>query len=187
MSIESIASGALREAGSDGESDVVLAAVRDQARVASVRATGVLGAHRPALDRIANVASRVCNAPSAFVTLVDEDRQVFAGCVGLTQEPWASDRQTPLSHSFCQHAVASREPLIVNDAREHPVLKSNLAVRDLDVVAYLGIPLIGPDGHALGSLCVVDSKPRLWTSDQVDVMKDLAASVVSELRLSAAA
>ena len=185
LSIERIASGALREE-SGGSIDTVLAAVRDPDRLAALRATGALeGARRPALDRIADVASRVLNAPVSFVTLVDEDRQVFAGCIGLVKEPWASDRSTPLSHSFCQHAVAKREPLIVGDAREDPVLKTNLAVRDLDVIAYLGVPLIGPDGAALGSLCVIDDKPRLWTTEQVEILSALAHSVVTELRLPA--
>jgi GAF domain-containing protein len=187
LSIEAVASGALRhEAG--GTPAGVMHAVRDRDRLASLRAVQTISAERrPALDRIASVASRVLNTPVALVTLVDEDRQVFAGCVGLTQEPWASDRATPLSHSFCAHAVASREPLVVTDAREHPDLKTNPAIRDLDVVAYLGVPLIGPDGHALGSFCVTDSEPRLWTSEQVAIMRDLAASVVSELRLADAA
>src|SRR5215213_5985836 len=141
LSIEEIASGALREERGRGADDV-LAAVRDPSRLATLRAIGALGGpYRPALDRIANIASRVLNAPISTVTLVDEDRQIYAGCVGVTKEPWASDRATPLSHSFCQHAVANRQPLIVNDAREHPVLKTNLAIRDLDVIAYLGVPL----------------------------------------------
>jgi GAF domain-containing protein len=182
LSIERIATGALREERGDGPA-AVLAAVRDPARLAAVRAAA--GHRRPALDRIADIASRVLAAPTALVTLVDEDRQIFAGCVGVTKDPWAADRATPLTHSFCQHAVAAREPLVVTDAREHPVLKQNLAIRDLDVVAYLGIPLISPAGHALGSFCVIDSKPRLWTTEQVKLMQDLAASVVTELRAAA--
>jgi GAF domain-containing protein len=189
LSIEQIAAGALREErGGERDTAGVTAAVRDPARLASLRATGALGGpYRPALDRIANVASRVLNAPVSLVSLVDEDRQVFAGCVGLVKEPWASDRATPLTHSFCQHAVARREPLVVNDAREDPILKSSLAIRDLDVIAYLGIPLIAADGAALGSLCVIDDKPRLWTTEQVALLKDLAQSVITELRVAAAA
>ena len=187
LSIEEVAAGALRPEPPEGAPTEVLRVVRDQRRLAAVRESGAHGPYRPALDRIAGVAARVLNTPSAFVSLVDADRQIYAGCVGLTKEPWASDRSTPLSHSFCQHAVASREPLIVTDAREHPVLRTNQAIRDLDVIAYLGVPLITPDGHALGSFCVTDSKPRLWTTDQIEIMRDLAASVVSELRLPDAA
>jgi GAF domain-containing protein len=128
----------------------------------------------------------VLGAPVALVSLVDEDRQVFRGCLGLP-EPWASRRGTPLSHSFCQHAVASREPLIVEDAREHPVLRHNPAIRDMGVIAYAGIPLIDEDGHALGSLCVIDERPRHWTPDQVRLLEDLAHAVRTEIRLARAA
>jgi GAF domain len=181
MSIEEIATGALREErGGDG---AVATAVRDPARLAAVR--GVTGPHRPALDRLADVAARVLNAPVGLVSLVDADRQMWAGCIGVDREPWASERGTPISHSFCQHAVAAREALIVTDAREHPVLKTNPAIRDLDVIAYLGVPLITADGHAVGTLCVIDHKPRLWTKEQVGILRDLAASVVTELRAAA--
>jgi GAF domain-containing protein len=117
------------------------------------------------------------------VSLVDADRQFFKSCFGLP-EPWASERETPLSYSFCQHAVASREPLIVEDAREHDVLRENLAVREMGLVAYAGIPLMAPGGSALGTLCVLDSEPREWSSRQVELLKDLAANVVTEITLA---
>ena len=181
LSIEKVAAGALREESAAGNTDGgVAVALRDEGRVAAVRSA--IGPHRPALDRLAHVAARVVNAPVGLVTLVDVERQVFAGCVGVTDEPWASDRGTPISHSFCQHAIAAREPLIVSDAREHPVLRANPAIRDLDVIAYLGVPLITADGHALGTLCVIDHKPRLWSSEHVAIVRDLAASVITELR-----
>jgi GAF domain-containing protein len=102
-------------------------------------------------------------------------------------EPWASRRGTPLSHSFCQHAVASREPLIVADSREHELLRDNPAIRDIGVIAYAGIPLIDAGGHALGTLCVIDSRPRHWTTDQIQLLSDLAASVVTEIAFAKAA
>ena len=180
LSIQEIAAGALREERpADGG---VAVALRDPARLAAVRSAA--GPHRPALDRLADVAARVVNAPVGLVTLVEVERQSFAGCVGVDREPWASDRGTPISHSFCQHAVASREPLIISDAREHPDLRNSPAIRDLDVIAYLGVPLITAEGHALGTLCVIDHKPRLWTSQQVALVRDLAASVLTELRLA---
>jgi GAF domain len=156
--------------------------VDDPARLAALRATGLLDAPaQPALDRLARLAARILNAPVALVSLVDRDRQVFAGCIGL-HEPWASRRETPLTHSLCQHVVASREPLVLSDVREHPGLRESLAVRDLDVIAYAGIPLITERGHVLGTLCAVDHRPRTWTSDQLDVLRDLAAAVVTEIR-----
>jgi GAF domain-containing protein len=80
--------------------------------------------------------------------------------------------------------VAIREPLLVDDAREHELLRDNLAIRDMGVIAYAGIPLIDADGYALGTLCVIDSRPRHWTTHQVQLLSDLAASVVTEITLA---
>ncbi|MEA2312114.1 MAG: hypothetical protein QOE28_2082 [Solirubrobacteraceae bacterium] len=163
------------------------AAVQDPQRLDALRATGLLDSDiAPSFDRLARVAAHVLNAPVALVSLVDSDRQFFKSCLGLP-EPWATRRGTPLSHSFCQHAVASREPLLVDDSREHPLLRDNPAIRDIGVIAYAGIPLIDADGHALGTLCVIDSSPRHWTSHQVQLLSDLAASVVTEIALARAA
>jgi GAF domain-containing protein len=160
--------------------------VREPGRVAAVHATGLLDSGAsPEFDRLARLAAKVLDAPVALVSLVDEDRQYFKSCIGLP-EPWATSRETPLTHSFCQHAVASREPLVVEDAREHEVLRDNLAIRDIGVIAYAGIPLIDRGGQPLGSLCVIDSRPRHWTPDQVDLLRDIAASVVTEISLRVA-
>lgn len=186
-SVEELAAGTLRRQGPP-EGGGVLAAVRDPARLAALEATGATRRpHRPALDRLAHVAARVLNAPGGVVSLVDADREVWGGCFGIDTEPWASDRETPLSHSFCQYAVAAREPLVVSDAREHPMLKDSPAIRDLGVIAYLAVPLITTGGHALGALCVIDRKPRSWTTEQVEILKDLAASAMTEVRVGAAA
>ena len=163
------------------------AAVKDSDRLDALRATGLLDSEvTPSFDRLARLAARVLNAPVALVSLVDADRQFFKSCLGLP-EPWASRRGTPLSHSFCQHAVASREPLIVADSREHELLRDNPAIRDIGVIAYAGIPLIDAAGHALGTLCVIDSQPRHWTTDQIQLLSDLAASVVTEIAFATAA
>jgi hypothetical protein len=160
------------------------AAARDPGRVGALEATGLLDSDvDPAFDRHARLAAQVLNAPVALVSLVGADRQFFKSCLGLP-EPWAAKRGTPLSHSFCQHAVASRLPLIVDDAREHELLRDNLAIRDMGVVAYAGIPLIDADENALGTLCVIDSRPRHWTTHQVQLLEDLAASVVTEISLA---
>jgi hypothetical protein len=160
------------------------AVARDPERLGALEETGLLDSDvDPAFDRHARLAAQVLNAPVALVSLVTADRQFFKSCLGLP-EPWASQRGAPLSHSFCQHAVASREPLIVDDAREHAVLRDNPAIRDMGVVAYAGIPLIDAEGNALGTLCVIDSQPRHWTTHQVQLLTDLAVSVVTEITLA---
>ncbi len=77
--------------------------------------------------------------------------------------------------------MVRRAPLVVEDARRHPDLRHNLAVRDLGVVAYLGIPLTTADGAVLGTLCVIDHVPRAWSREQVDLLADLATAAAAHL------
>ena len=169
-------------AAADGQGNgSVSSAVRDPARLDALRATGLLDTPtEDRFDALTQLASRILRAPVALVSLVDRDRQFFKSCLGLP-EPWASERETPLSHSFCQHAIAARKPLIVEDARKHPVLHDNSAIRDLGVIAYAGIPLRGPDGQALGTLCVIDHEPRRWTEEEVDLLSGIADAVAAQI------
>jgi GAF domain-containing protein len=174
-------------AGEQHVPDHVAAVVRDMERLQSLRQTGLLDSpQQEPFDRYARIASEALNAPVALVSLVDEDRQFFKSCLGLP-EPWASRRGTPLSHSFCQHVVAAREPILIDDAREHPVLRTNEAIRDMDVIAYAGVPLIEAGGHALGTLCAIDHRPRHWSAREVELLEDLASAVVREIELARAA
>jgi hypothetical protein len=155
--------------------------VRDPRRLEALAATGLLDS--PAeqrFDALTDLASKILKAPVALVSLVDEDRQFFKSCLGLP-EPWASQRETPLSHSFCQHAIAARKPLIIEDAREHPVLRDNHAIRDLGVIAYAGIPLESRDGQPLGTLCVIDHKPRKWTDQEVELLTGVAKAAAAQV------
>ncbi|MEO7040503.1 MAG: ATP-binding protein [Gemmatimonadaceae bacterium] len=171
--------------GANVVSDVhhVSAAVLDPARIAALARTGLLyGAPEPGFDRLTRLTATVLRVPVALVSIVDVDRQVFVGCLGLP-EPWASRRQTPLSHSFCQHVVETRAPLIISDARVDPLVRDNLAVRELGVVAYAGIPLLTPDGSVLGSFCVIDTVPRDWTEKEIALLTSLAESATTEIAL----
>lgn len=133
-------------------------------------------------DRLTRLASQVIAAPVSLVSLVDLNRQFLKSHVGV-DDALAREQQTPLSHSFCKFVVASGEELVVEDAREHPLVKDNPAIADYNVIAYLGIPLTSPEGWHLGSLCVIDQKPRRWTDQQISIMRDLAASVMTEINL----
>ncbi len=133
-------------------------------------------------DRLTRLASAMLSVPVALVSLVDGDRQFFKSCVGLP-EPWAAERGTPLSHSICKHAVVSRTPLIIPDARAHPLVHDNLAIPDLGVIAYAGIPLITSDGQALGAFCAIDTQPRDWTAPEIAILADLAAAAMTEIEL----
>jgi GAF domain-containing protein len=142
------------------------------------------GATERAFDRLTELASKLLRTPIALVSLVDSDRQFFKSQVGLGEEPDAL-RETPLSHSFCQHVVATNQPLIIDDARKHPLVHDNLAIPDLNVIAYLGMPITIADGTELGSFCAIDTKPRQWSEWEIEVMRELAASVITEIELRA--
>lgn len=133
-------------------------------------------------DRLTRLAARLLPAPVALVSIVDDHRQFFKSFVGL-EDPWATKQQTPLSHSFCQHVVVTAKPLVVEDARQHPLVKDNMAIPDLGVVSYLGIPITMASGQTLGSFCVIDSETRHWTEEDIQTMHDLAQSVITEIEL----
>ncbi len=154
----------------------------DDARLAQLARLGLGGEADAALDRVAALVCDLLQVPVALVSLVDEERQVFPGQRGLGEV-----RQTPLSHSFCQHVVRSGEPLVVDDARSHPLVKENPAVDDLSVVAYAGHPITDAQGRVLGSLCAIASEPRAWSAADLDRLRSLAEGCSAELRVRLAA
>lgn len=152
-------------------------------RLAALYETGLLDEEaQETLDRYVRLVRRALDAPVGAVSLVDDHRQFFASQAGMGQ-PWASRRQTPLSHSFCKHVVAVRKALVVADARRHPRVKSNPAIDELGVEAYAGFPICTSDGFVLGSFCAIDDKPREWTERDLDILSDLAAGVGREMDL----
>lgn len=132
------------------------------------------------LDRLTRIAAKVVGAPVALLTLVDSHRQYFKSAYGLPKE-LEETRQTPLTHSFCQHVVMDQTPMIVGDARLDPRLKDNPAIEAVGVLAYAGMPVFAPNGEPLGSFCVMDTRVRQWDQEQLSTLKDLADSVMAEL------
>ena len=133
------------------------------------------------LDHFARLVCRALSVPTATVTFIQPDRQCFPGAVGLA-EKWAADRETPLEYSFCQYVVRDREPLVVDDAREHIRLRSNPAVTEMGVVAYAGHPITDASGEVIGALAAIDAEPRRWTRDELGVLADLALACSGEIR-----
>lgn len=152
----------------------VSAAINDPARLQALYATGLLDAPTEDLyDRITRAAAAALDAPYSAMTLVDVDRQFFMSAVGM-EIATPEQRQTPLDRSVCQYAVANNSMLILEDMRTDPVFQNHPAVRDGTVVAYLGMPLVDGADNAIGTLCVFDVQPRLWTTGHVQVLNDLA-------------
>jgi GAF domain-containing protein len=160
-----------------------LEAVTQRSRVAAAQLILPIDARRAhILDRLVRLAADLIETAIAMLTIVEGHRQVFAAHAGLPEEVAAAG-STPLEYSICQHAVASGRPLIVCDARKDPILRDNRAVVDFGLVAYAGIPLITPEKHAVGTLCVVDMIPRDWTDDHVALLASLADIATDELEL----
>ncbi len=141
----------------------------------------------PEYDNLTKLASQLLDAPVSLVSVVDfeNDRQFFKSHLGLA-EPWATRQETPLSHSFCQHVVRKGSALVVSNAPEHPLVKDNLAIPDLGVIAYLGVPFHTPDNQPAGALCVIQGEPRAWTEKEVSSLTQLASCVTDAIRLQAA-
>lgn len=135
-----------------------------------------------AFDRAVRLACTAIGSPVGLVSFVDGERQFFKAQQGLTGGV-RDARQTPLTHSFCQYVTTEDRLLAVDDAREHAVLKSNMAVDDLGVIAYLGVPIHAPGGATLGSFCAIFDGPHTWTDTEKRVLTDIAAMLETELAL----
>ncbi len=129
-------------------------------------------------DDLTDLAAKICEAPIALISLVDEDRQWFKAKVGTTVSETARD------FSFCAYAITQSDLFIVPDATRDPRFAQNpLVTSEPKIRFYAGAPLITPDGHALGTLCVIDQVPRQLRLEQKQALRILAHHVVSQLEL----
>jgi len=129
-------------------------------------------------DDLTELAAYICEAPIALISLVDEDRQWFKSKVGI------SLNETSRDISFCAHAILNEGLFVVPDASRDERFKHNsLVTGETQIRFYAGAPLIAPDGHALGTLCVLDKKPRALRPEQEQALRVLAHLVMTELEL----
>lgn len=126
-------------------------------------------------DRLTRMANRLFDVPIALVSLVDENRQWFKSCVGLDAS------ETPRSVSFCGHAILGNHIFMIEDATQDPRFADNpLVVGEPHIRFYAGCPLRAVNGHKLGTLCIIDRKPRTLSEEDQELLEDLAAMVERE-------
>ena len=157
----------------------------DCERVEAVLRTRLLDTPREeSFDRLTRLAAKLIDAPATFISLVDEQRDFYKSCFGFG-EPLASARQLE-GRTFCHLAIVSAGPLIISDTLTDPVFREVPTVKSLGVRAYVGIPLVTDEGQAIGSFCAIDNKPREWTALEVEILTELAASALREIKLRTA-
>lgn len=129
-------------------------------------------------DRIVRLASRTVDAPIAYISFVDANRQWLKSNVGMPV------CETSRDVSFCGHTILHQEPLVIPDARADARFRDNPLVVDEPFIRfYTGVPLQGPGGHAVGTLCVAGPEPRQPSARQLDMLVEFASLVERELSL----
>jgi anti-sigma regulatory factor (Ser/Thr protein kinase) len=156
-----------------------MTATAETERLAALRRYRILDTEpEQRFDDLALLASHICGTPMALITLVDEHRQWFKANVGV------SAAETSRAISFCTHAIQQRDLFVVCDATIDERFRDNPQVTgDSHIRFYAGAPLVTPDGHALGTLCVVDRTPRTLSREQVQALDALRRQVESQLEL----
>jgi PAS domain S-box-containing protein len=157
----------------------VLRPENEAQRLAAVRDLGILDTPPElAYDELCALAAYICQTPVALISLVDEGRQWFKSRVG-----WSAE-ETPRDVAFCAHAILEPDLLIVPDASADQRFANNpLVTAPPGIRFYAGAPLVTAEGHALGTLCAIDHKPRELTAEQAQALRTLSRQVVAQLRL----
>jgi anti-sigma regulatory factor (Ser/Thr protein kinase) len=131
-----------------------------------------------AFDDLALLASYICQTPIALISLIDEDRQWFKSHIGITVN------ETSRSVAFCAHAIQQNGIFTVRDATDDARFKKNpFVVSEPHIRFYAGSPLVTPDGHSLGTLCVIDRVPRDLSEEQTRALDALRRQVDAQLEL----
>jgi serine phosphatase RsbU (regulator of sigma subunit) len=158
-------------------------AAADPGRLAAVHATELLDAESTvSFDRLTALARRLTGAPIVLLTIVDDARSYWLSRQGL---PAGAPVQGSLEDSFCQHVLGG-EALLLPDVRLDDRTRLNPAIDDMHVRAWAGHPIRTPDGHVLGSFCLIDTEVHAWTAADAVLLAELAAIASREVELRVA-
>jgi sigma-B regulation protein RsbU (phosphoserine phosphatase) len=151
----------------------------EKERLASLRSLGLVDTPpEERFDAITRLASSFFHTPISYISLVDETRQYLKSRIGL--DFCESDRET----SFCGHAILENEPLIIPDTLQDERFATNPQVTGQPFARfYVGLPLRGPGGHNIATLCLMDTKPRQFSSEEISQLKNLGVIAERELHL----
>ncbi|WP_459745910.1 sensor histidine kinase [Pseudomonas sp. 3A(2025)] len=148
-------------------------------RLVALRSYGILDTpHESDFDDLVALAADICEVPISVVNLIEDHRQWFKAEIGL------GIRETPLDVSICRHVLLQPGVTIISDLRNDPRMCANpLVTADPGLRFYAGCLLETPEGHGIGTLCVLDKTPRVLTSRQQAALKTLANQVMGQLEL----
>lgn len=154
--------------------------VDEPTRLAALRRYDILDTEpEAAFDDLTLLAAHICGTPMAYLSLLDDHRQWFKSARGLD-----GIRETDRSVAFCDHAIRQTSILEIPDAREDERFRHNPFVTGQPHIRfYAGAPLVTPDGHALGTLCVVDTEPRRLSPEQMQALDALRHQAQAQLEL----
>ena len=148
----------------------------------AIRQLGLLSGHSKLFDEVAAKVAAAFGTAIALVTVVDEEHQHWAGAVGLPEKLDAcrmSDRET----SICGHVVAANDLLIIEDVAKDPRFANNPFLLENGIRFYAGAPLRTSAGTALGSLCVIDLKPRTFSLEDGGILQEMARQLMIKIEL----
>ena len=154
----------------------------EEERLAELNGLNLLDTPREAdFDQVTARLTRLFKVPMALVTLVDKNRQWFKSQAGLPAD-LAETRSTARDVSLCGHVIANDEVLVVRDLARDSRFANNPFVKERGLRFYAGVPLRGPNGFPIGSLCILDTKPREMTRQEQELLKMIAGDVMEQIK-----